>query len=56
MGRLIDNFCMTLNKDYEIDISDDSEATACEEFLGFRDKPTTNIKENNFHQINQIKN
>ncbi|CAF4700923.1 unnamed protein product, partial [Rotaria socialis] len=47
---LIDNFCMAVNKDYEVEISDDSEATASEEFPSFRDKPATNIKEKNVHQ------
>ncbi|CAF4935729.1 unnamed protein product, partial [Rotaria socialis] len=41
----IDNFRMALNKDYEGEISDDSEATASEEFPSFLDKPATNIKE-----------
>ncbi|CAF3341972.1 unnamed protein product, partial [Rotaria socialis] len=45
------NFRMAWNKDYEIEISDDSEATISEEFPSFRDKPTINIKENKkFHQ------
>ncbi|CAF4863590.1 unnamed protein product, partial [Rotaria socialis] len=46
----IDNFRMALNKDYEVEISDDSEATASEEFSCFQDKPATNIKEKNVHQ------
>ncbi|CAF4871576.1 unnamed protein product, partial [Rotaria socialis] len=46
----IDNFRMALNKDYEAEISDDSEATTSEKFPSFRDKPTTNIKEKNVHQ------
>ncbi|CAF4112900.1 unnamed protein product, partial [Rotaria magnacalcarata] len=41
----IDNFRMALNKDYEVEISDDSAVTASEEFPSFRDKPATNIKE-----------
>ncbi|CAF1608617.1 unnamed protein product, partial [Rotaria magnacalcarata] len=45
-----DNFCMALNKDYEVEISNDSEATASEELPSFRDKPATNIKEKNVHQ------
>ncbi|CAF4321375.1 unnamed protein product, partial [Rotaria magnacalcarata] len=45
-----DDFRMALNKDYEVEISGDSEAIASEEFPGFRDKPTTNIKEKNVHQ------
>ncbi|CAF4261081.1 unnamed protein product [Rotaria magnacalcarata] len=45
-----DNFRMALNKDYEVEISDDSEAIASEEFPSFRNKPATNIKEKNVHQ------
>jgi len=37
---------MELNKDDEIEISEDSEATIGEGSDSFRDKPTTNIKEN----------
>ncbi|CAF4925193.1 unnamed protein product, partial [Rotaria magnacalcarata] len=36
-----DNFRMALNKDYEVEISDDSEAIASEEFPSFRNKPAT---------------
>ncbi|CAF4443943.1 unnamed protein product, partial [Rotaria magnacalcarata] len=45
-----DNSRMALNKDYEVEISDDSEVTVSEEFPSFRDKPATNIKEKNVHQ------
>ncbi|CAF2008207.1 unnamed protein product [Rotaria magnacalcarata] len=49
------NFRMAWNKDYEIEISDGSEATTSEEFPSFRDKPTINIKENKkFHQSQKI--
>ncbi|CAF2076752.1 unnamed protein product [Rotaria magnacalcarata] len=45
-----DNCRMALNKDYEVEISDDSETIASEEFPSFRGKPATNIKEKNVHQ------
>ncbi|CAF2141159.1 unnamed protein product [Rotaria magnacalcarata] len=45
-----DNFRMALNKDYEVEISNDSEVTVREEFPSFPDKPATNIKEKNVHQ------
>ncbi|CAF5166044.1 unnamed protein product, partial [Rotaria magnacalcarata] len=45
-----DSFRMALNKDEEIEISDDSEATANEEFPSSRDKSAINIKEKNVHQ------
>ncbi|CAF1617120.1 unnamed protein product, partial [Rotaria magnacalcarata] len=44
------NFRMALNKDYEVEISNDSEVTVREEFPSFPDKPATNIKEKNVHQ------
>ncbi|CAF3991637.1 unnamed protein product, partial [Rotaria magnacalcarata] len=45
-----DNCRMALNKAYEVEISDDSEVTASEEFRSFRDKPATNIREKNVHK------
>ncbi|CAF4943285.1 unnamed protein product, partial [Rotaria magnacalcarata] len=45
-----DSFRMALNKDDEIEISDDSEATANEEFPSSRDKSAINIKEKNVRQ------
>jgi len=43
---------MALNIDCEIEISEDSEATATtgEESSSFRDKSTTNIKKKSVHQ------
>ncbi|CAF2098774.1 unnamed protein product, partial [Rotaria magnacalcarata] len=37
------NLRMTLQTDYEIEISDDSKVTTSEEFPSFQDKPTINI-------------
>jgi hypothetical protein len=47
-----DNVCMELNKDCEIEISENLKATATtgEKSSSFRDKSTINIKKKSVHQ------